>query len=108
MKYIRKVDGESHTVLMMQVENECGILGDSRDRSPAANMAFEKPVPPALMNYFLRHKETLAPELREVRAANGSKTSGTWEEIFGPGKPASVQLWGPDLTDEKKKFAGAS
>ena len=33
-------DGNEHTVLMMQVENEVGILGDSRDRSQAANNAF--------------------------------------------------------------------
>ena len=30
---------------MMQVENEVGVLGDSRDHSPAANDAFAGPVP---------------------------------------------------------------
>jgi beta-galactosidase GanA len=30
MKHIREVDGRDHTVLMMQVENEVGILGDAR------------------------------------------------------------------------------
>ena len=34
----------------------------------------------------------MAPEIREVWAANGSKTSGTWEEVFGPGKPDSVDM----------------
>ena len=29
----------AHTVIMMQVENEVGVLGDSRDHSPAANQA---------------------------------------------------------------------
>jgi hypothetical protein len=102
MRHIRQVDGKEHTVLMMQVENEVGIRDDSRDRCPAANEAFSKPVPKALMNYLVKRKDTLAPELREVWAANGSKTSGTWEEVFGPGKPDSVKLYGPDLTQERK------
>jgi hypothetical protein len=104
MRHIREVDGRQHTVLMMQVENEVGIVGDSRDRSPAANEAYAQPVPKALMNYLVQHKATLAPELLEGWAANGSKTSGTWEEVFGPGKPLSVKLYGPDLTDEKKNI----
>jgi hypothetical protein len=90
MRHIREVDGREHTVLMMQVENEVGVLGDSRDHIAAANEAFAKPVPADLMNYLVKHKDTLAPELREVWAANGNKTSGTWEQVFGPGRPDSV------------------
>ena len=102
MRHLREVDGEQHTVLMIQVENEVGTFGDSRDRCPAANEAFAKPVPKDLMDYLVQHKDTLAPELLKGWAAHGSKTSGTWTEVFGPGKPASVQLYGPDLTDKKK------
>jgi len=32
-------------VLMVQVENEVGVLRDTRDRSPAANRAYAGPVP---------------------------------------------------------------
>jgi hypothetical protein len=102
MRHIRQVDGRQHTVLMMQVENEVGMRDDSRDRCPAANEAYARPVPKDLMAYLVRNKAALAPEILEVWAANGNKTSGTWEEVFGPGKPASVQLYGPDLTQEKK------
>jgi hypothetical protein len=102
MRHIREVDGKQHTVLMMQVENEVGVVNDSRDRCAAANEAYAKPVPKDLMNYLIKNKATLAPELLEVWAANGNKTSGTWEEVFGPGKPASVKLYGPDLTQEMK------
>jgi hypothetical protein len=101
MRHIREVDAK-HTVLMMQVENEVGIVGDSRDRSESANAAYARPVPGDLMSYLVKHKSTLAPELLKVWAENGNKTSGTWEEVFGPGKPKSVQLYGPDLTQEKK------
>jgi len=90
MRHIRQVDGKEHTVLMMQVENEVGVLGDSRDHIAAANEAFARPVPKDLMSHLAQHKATLSPELREVWAANGFKTSGAWEEVFGPGRPDSV------------------
>jgi hypothetical protein len=92
MRHIKEVDGGQHTVLMMQVENEVGVLRDSRDRSPAANRAFAGQVPAELMSYLESHKDALIPEFREVWAANGFKTSGTWEEVFGPGKPANVEI----------------
>ena len=80
MRHIREVDAKEHTVLAMQVENEVGVLGDSRDFVPAANDAFAKPVPKELMNYLVQHQDTLAPELKTVWAANGNKTSGTWRK----------------------------
>jgi hypothetical protein len=92
MRHIKEVDGAQHTVVMMQVENEVGVLRDSRDRSPAANRAFAGPVPAELMSYLAAHKDTLIPEFRAVWAANGYKSSGTWEEVFGPGKPADVEI----------------
>jgi hypothetical protein len=92
MRHIKEVDGQRHTVLMMQVENEVGVLRDSRDRSAPANRAFAGPAPRELMSYLQQHKDTLSPELSEVWAASGSKTSGTWEEVFGPGKPDSIDM----------------
>lgn len=85
MKHIRRVDGKSHTVIMVQVENEIGMLKDARDYSDAANEAFEQQVPNELVEYLTEHKETLIPEFREVWAAGGYKTSGSWQEVFGKG-----------------------
>src|ERR1039458_4242813 len=92
MAHIKEVDGTQHTVLMMQVENEVGVLRDSRDRSPAANRSFAGPVPAELMNYLEAHKNHLMPDLRAAWVANGEKKSGTWEGVFGPGKPADVEI----------------
>ncbi len=86
MGHIKKFDEKYHTVLMMQVENEVGVLGDSRDRSAAANEDFSKPVPVDLMNYLVKNKQQLVPEVRALWEANGYKTSGSWEEVFGPGQ----------------------
>ena len=83
MRRIRQVDGDAHTVVMMQVENEVGVLGDSRDRSPAANQAFAGPVPKELIAYLQQHHNTLEPVLRRTWETAGSRSSGTWEEVFG-------------------------
>jgi beta-galactosidase GanA len=105
MRHIREVDGQNHTVLMMQVENEVGVLGESRDRSPVANEAFAKSVPPELMQYLQKHKDTLIPEFRKVWEDAGGKTSGTWEQVFGQGKPKGmaipVRTLSPPLTPEE-------
>ena len=87
MRHIKAVDGRDHTVIGIQVENETGFQGDTRDRSPLANKAFEGPVPKELMDYLQQHKDTLIPELRKVWEAAGFKTSGAWEEVFGKGRP---------------------
>jgi hypothetical protein len=92
MRHLRQVDGQKHTVLMIQVENEVGVLNESRDYCAAANQAFNSEVPKELMDYLVDQKDNLTPELRELWEANGFKTSGTWEEIFGPGKPANLKI----------------
>jgi hypothetical protein len=88
MRHVKQVDGDKHTVLMIQVENEMGLQGDTRDRSPAANTAFDGPVPADLMDYLQRHKSALIPELNKVWEAAGFKTSGTWNQVFGKGRAA--------------------
>jgi beta-galactosidase GanA len=85
MRHIRAVDSESSTVIMVQVENEVGILGDSRDRSEAANSAFSGAVPAALMNYLESSRNDLLPEIRQRWDDAGSRSGGTWEEVFGSG-----------------------
>jgi len=83
MRHLREFDGAKHTVLMMQVENEVGSLDTPRDYCPAANAAFAGPVPTELIDYLQAHKATLIPQLRQAWEANGFRSSGTWEEVFG-------------------------
>ncbi|MGA2276863.1 MAG: DUF5597 domain-containing protein [Terracidiphilus sp.] len=105
MRHIREVDAREQTVIMIQVENESGVLGDTRDYSAAANEAFSKPVPKELMEYLVAHKSTLIPEFRKAWEDAGGKTSGTWEEVFGKGKPKGfaipVRTLTPPLTQEE-------
>ena len=60
MRHIREVDSREQTVIMMQVENEVGLHGQTRDHCPAAERAFAAEVPSAL-----------------------SETPGSWTEVFG-------------------------
>ncbi|MHB1698909.1 MAG: GH35 family beta-galactosidase [Acidobacteriaceae bacterium] len=83
MEHLRKVDSASHTVVMMQVENEVGVLGASRDHSAAAEEAFAGQVPADLTNYLATHRDTLNPELQTLWLQNGARTSGTWTRVFG-------------------------
>jgi len=85
MRHLAKFDAGEHTVLIVQVENEVGILGDSRDRSPLADAAFNGPVPEDWFRYAAANPQDLVPELRARWEANGSRTAGTWTEVFGAG-----------------------
>ncbi len=99
MRHIKETDTDQQTVVLLQVENEVGILDNMgatpgnarRDFSGPANAAYNANVPKELMDYLIQHKKNLYPELSKVWAANGFKTSGSWEQVFGkstfkPGK----------------------
>jgi hypothetical protein len=83
MHHLREIDGDRHTVLMVQVENEVGVIPQSRDHSEVANTAFAAEVPRTLMSYLEKHRTTLNPEFRAAWEEAGAKTNGTWQEIFG-------------------------
>lgn len=86
MRYIKEVDSAEQTVIMMQVENEPGILTTPRDFCPEAEAAFNGPIPKELSDYLKKNRKNLTPQLEKVWKENGSKTSGTWEEVFGKSK----------------------
>jgi beta-galactosidase GanA len=83
MQHIKQVDGTQNTVIIIQVENEIGMLPDARTYDEAANAAFNQAVPEQLMSYLIKNKNSLLPELKSVWEANGYKTAGNWEEVFG-------------------------
>ena len=85
MRHVRAIDGEKQTVVMVQVENEIGMIPEARDHSPEAEAQFAAAVPGGLMDYLVKNAETLAPELRAAWLAAGARRAGTWSEVFGPG-----------------------
>jgi len=109
MQHIKEIDSQHHTVILMQVENEIGtydmaglaaaytgekfVNGSMRDYCDAANKAFKGQVPAELTAYLKKHQKELHPELLKVWQANGSRTSGTWEEVFGKGQNLMADDW---------------
>ena len=85
MAHVKNFDKKDQTVIMIQVENEIGMLPTARDYSPQANEAFNKEVPAELLQYIQKNKEHLVPEFLEVWKKNGFKIKGNWEAIFGKG-----------------------
>jgi len=77
MRHLKKIDPQ-HTVIMVQVENEAGTWGAIRDHSPAAQKAFESPVP------------------AEVLSAMSRKPPGPgagWKEVFGNDADEYFHAW---------------
>ena len=85
MEHVKEIDSAQQTVIMIQMENEVGLHGYSRDYCPAANEAFNSAVPQALIDYLVAHKDSLLPETLAAWKNSNFKTSGTWEEVFGKG-----------------------
>ena len=82
LAHLKQVDTQ-RTVLMIQVENEIGMLPEVRDYSAAANAAWRAPVPAALTAYLAAHKDTLQPGVKALWTSRGGRTAGTWAEVFG-------------------------
>lgn len=85
MEHIKEIDQRDNTIIMIQVENEIGMLSAARDHHPLANDKFRENVPVEFIRYLEQNKADLVPEFHKIWAENGFKTSGTWEEVFGKG-----------------------
>lgn len=86
LTHLREIDSREQTVLMVQVENEVGVLGDSRDRCEPANRAFAGSVPSELLTYLQEHRDEIVPEMGALWEQGGRKSTGTWAEVFGSGE----------------------
>lgn len=79
------------TVAMVQVENESGVLSDSRDRGPLAEAAWSGPVPSALTDH-VRSTPAGTTSARRLWEARGSVEGGSWQEVFGD-TPAADEVF---------------
>lgn len=84
----------SDVVAMVQVENESGMLRDSRDRSPSAEAAWDAAAPERL----IVAARDASPEsmLHRLWVEAGRRTEGTWAEVLAPGSDADevFMAWG--------------
>ena len=82
MQHIAQVDKAHGTVIMIQIENEIGMLEDARDYSAVANKAFEANVPTEFINYLKQNKKRLHPQMLAKWEKQGCLTQGNWQTIF--------------------------
>jgi hypothetical protein len=92
MRHLRKTDSTDHTVLMVQVENEVGMIPDARDHSATANAAFLSPVRAELTAYLSKNRDSLEPSLKQAWEAHGAKVGANWPDTFGSG-PGTDELF---------------
>ncbi len=83
LSHIKDVDEKENTVIMIQVENEIGMLESARDHSKTANQIFASEIPAELKRYLKDNKKTLHPWLKDKWQKAGGKTDGNWEKVFG-------------------------
>jgi beta-galactosidase GanA len=74
MHTVKAIDGDQHTVVMVQVENESGALGSVRDFSAMAQKQFDGAVPEALIQAL-------------------GKKAGSWKQVFGNDADETFQAW---------------
>ena len=83
--HLRDTDTE-HTVVMVQVENEMGLLGDCRDFGPEAEAAYAWEIPQEMADLY--------------------QVSGTWAEAFGEDAPERFMVYYYAKAVEKIAAAG--
>lgn len=86
MAFLREYDGQTHTVIMVQLENEAGFLGEERDFSEEAVQKYEEPVPEAVCRLYGKR--------------------GSWEQAFGEEAPEHFMSWYMAIAMERIAAAG--
>jgi beta-galactosidase GanA len=89
MDHLRAVDSEKNTVVMIQVENEIGMLPAARDYSPEGQALFRERVPEALIDRLKAPAEDDQSQLRRLWSEHGARSTGDWPTLFGDDDAAS-------------------
>jgi hypothetical protein len=93
MKHLRSIDEAERTVILVQVENETGLMGADRDHSEEATRLFRSAVPEELASYLVTHRDALGPSLATAWAAGGRRAAGSWIEVFGEMAAEAFSAW---------------
>jgi beta-galactosidase GanA len=83
MHHTKEIDGIDKTVIMVQVENEIGMLPTAREFSKMADNFFNAKVPVQLMDYLQKNKNSLVPEFKQRWEKQDFKQNDTWKNTFG-------------------------
>src|SRR5215469_11222033 len=89
LRHLKEFDSQQQTVLLVQVENEVGILGSGRDHSEEADRLFAASAPDALVHAIRAHPEWFQSESNRALNPNGH----TWQEVFGDDASEAFTAW---------------
>lgn len=82
MEHLRDYDAEDETVIMIQVENEIGMIDVPRDYSADATKLYQSAVPKQLADYLKNNQKSLHPYLMK-KIQPQAKANASWSELFG-------------------------
>ena len=82
MAYLRDHDAHEQTVIMVQVENEIGMIEVPRDYSADATRMYQSAVPRQLTDYLKSHQKSLHPYLK-AKLQPQAKANANWPQLFG-------------------------
>ena len=82
MEHLRDHDAQEQTVIMVQVENEIGMIEVPRDYSDDATHMYRTAVPQQLTAYLAKHQKSLHPYLKE-KLQPQAKAGANWAQLFG-------------------------
>jgi hypothetical protein len=88
MEHLKHIDGQHGTVLMVQVQNEVGLIGDSRDRHQDSEDLYNASVPKHLLEHISSQYESFTPYFRQNYPDLGGKQfqpKANWGQAFGHG-----------------------
>jgi beta-galactosidase GanA len=89
MAHLKSVDADANTVLMVQVENEVGILPIAREYGLVADRMFRERVPSELIRALSTSTSDQKGDARRLWREHGAKTDGNWAALFGEGDAAA-------------------
>ncbi len=82
MEHLRDHDAAEQTVIMVQVENEIGMIDVPRDYSADATKLYQSAVPQQLTDYLKKNQKSLHPYLKE-KLQPQAKANANWPQLFG-------------------------
>ena len=82
MEYLRDHDAREQTVIMVQVENEIGMIEVPRDYSADATRMYYSAVPKQLTDFLKKHQKSLHPYLKE-KLQPQAKANANWPQLLG-------------------------
>lgn len=87
MAHVKEIDSPHHTVIMVQLENEVGLMFDSRDGSSKATHLYKNYVPIDLLRHLSQNYDSLHPAFRNKfsRLNLDCHRPVTWAQAFGGG-----------------------